>query len=237
MTTRTVQDILDKIAYRNHIMEHYRVMAWASNKDQFREALDLIHEDDPEVLSLIVKYLTTGSAPAKEAIDIHVGEVLANTITARFNVGWHRKDNWRDACPSAWSPVFASALKMRWNALNVMEESGCYHEDTEEYLLWVSSTERLMHLAGEEDEPKGEAYWRGLGAATLVQIINSSEIFYTDADRIEQLQGFVELAGSTPHLKPLMKIAVERDLIDADMLRDLMEDRDAILTAVGEGVL
>lgn len=232
MTTPTVQGALDKIAARNYVMNNFRLMGWAEDKERLREALDLIHEDDPEVFLLIVRYLTTGTQAARERIDRHVSEVLSSVMVVLA-----KTHGTKDNCPAAWSPTFSNTLSKYWNALNVMEESGCYHEDTEEYLLWTNSTEMLMSFAYEQDRQRDDAYWRGLGAATLVQIINNSEIFYTEREQIEQLRGFINLAGTTPYIKPLMKIAVERVLIDADILGELMEDRDAISTAVGSGVL
>jgi hypothetical protein len=142
--------------------------------------------------------------------------------------------NWQDKCKDILAPRFRTYTSRLWHALTVADESGYEWRDPEEVAKWTRSTQSL--IVYNVDSPEDESYWRGMTALALVQLHTGNEIFWNEKDLIEQIPGFVELAGTHDDLSRVMAIAVPRFLIDADAIRDIMSQQDSA-PAIGSGVL
>lgn len=232
----TVGALSRRVSDRESLHEYF-MSKWKSfDGGELSKALKLLQEDSEETIPLLYKYLTAGGSGSTHAyIEGHIGASIMEVINASNRSSYDPK--WRDKCKDILSPKFRGETSRLWHALTVSDESGYEWDDVEEHANWIKNTQILVESNWSDvDLPKSDAHWRGMSALALVQLHTKNEVFYTHKDLIKQVPGFVELAGTHGDLRQVMDIAVPRYLIDADAIRDIM-DQQSGAPAIGSGVL
>lgn len=223
------QHISDRDALHSYFMK-----TWKSfDGEELTEALKLLQGRSEGILPMLHNYLTSGNSSTHAYIDGHIGASIMELIKAMGRSSYD--PDWQDHCGDILSPRFRTRTSRLWHALTVADESGYEWNDVEELARWTRSTQSL--IVYNVDLPQEESYWRGMTALALLQLRTGNEILWNEKDLIEQIPGFVELAGTHDDLIRVMAVAVPRYLIDADAIRDILRQQDDTPSAVGSGIL
>lgn len=198
-----------------------------STSDNFRRYLLEIHAHDPSVLPVAATFLSTGSEIAhkltKKMIWETIKDMIANDYVDNDGV---RIPNFR-----RWSDLYQltqARLASAWSLGNVIAESGMAVEPeltlkaTVEYAYYLEGHTRHDKLPGDT------AYWRGVAALTLTDIVNGSKNSY--------ISEFIEWAGNHDDIGSVMTTMIDRKTIRVEVLRGVMEQTE-ITSPLSRGIL
>lgn len=241
----TVRVMTERITARNFVKKKLLTMAAQTRfitEKEIDAAIKMMQEANPLLLPTAHRLMTTGTEKSMLDADgffLRAAHDLAYEIRKMPTVGNRKWTN--NKIPDALTGMMLNNLSMRSNALILWEELG--HErsewqDEESYLSWTNSTLSVAEFNVEKAaEPKDDWYWRGLGALALVQLATDHEIYYTQRERIAQVNGFIEYVGQHDDVSSVLEFAIARDLIDADALRSLTEQGESGTPSLSEGIL
>lgn len=167
---------------------------------QITEALDAIHEYDPNAIGFMEKVLSTGPQSARDAAAYKLSSITEN-IAEALETG----ESWLDRCSRTLGSELVNSVMSAWSVQCVIEE----YRDVEAYriTMWADKARFALRIDDLEltQHPVSFEDWRGLAALGAVRIEGSSP---------EQIKGFIRYAGPAQELTIVIDTARERGTLD-----------------------
>jgi hypothetical protein len=193
--------------------------------------LNMIDEDNAESIPLFIRLLTTGTESARartrgviktDMIDIQE----AFDAAKRGDTG---SPVWKFDCMDSWHPASSDHALRAWNAMNVIEEvsNGANANDV---FYQIGDLEMLYSAADPsfQNHPTNDSFWRGTAALGMC-----GDVPYKDDQHVKE---FIDWAGNHDDIGMAVRVAVERDTLNVEVLEDILSRQDAS-SPIREGLL
>ena len=194
-------------------------------------AFEALHKYDPDTFNLFSRLSETGSIAAREALTRR----LSQAVKTMLDLIKLRLDDWDGACER----VFPKSIKTRrcnklvfeWNFWNVSHEAKTdganFRFNGHGY-----GPEFVDRLKPFLLTPHDDTFWRGVSALYF-----ATEQTWADVTLdLPISKSFIDWAGRSGDIRGVIELARERQTIDVDVLRYLMES-DNSHRAIGSGLL
>lgn len=192
-----------------------------------RNLASLVHEDDETTIPLAVELLTTGS----ELSQRNVSNVLDIAIDKMGDAYAASDTNpeWKQTCPSSFSPDIKQRMIGAWHIGNLIEETGVKMNpiDLQSRVMRYDMEFNIGDLDGDRSEK--QSYWRGLA---VLAIINPP---LKDTKTI--LPGFVTWVAEHPDPRRVIDLVRERNTLDVRILSGVIKDQDQIASSLRDGAI
>lgn len=192
------------------------------------KCLKLLRKDHNATVPLIKRLMSAGTPAAHKRVASTMSRAFSHIHEAHHYAA--NDDSWEYRCDWVWSPDLAPELLKHWNYGNVAEELG---GDIDEAVV-ISAIDSVRHgMLGSDVEftvlPTTDAYWRGVMALALAKVpfratkemrlraqIKARRAYY------EQVDEFVQWAGTHPDIALVIKTTKERRTINVSDLEAIM---------------
>lgn len=211
------------------------------------QIVDIIDGYDENNLSLLTRYLTTGSPEARQHIREYIIEITTHFQNA-FDADEHSMggdyDNYEEQMLGAevlWEiaveryehPIIPDMAHCLWNTANVLADTHSSFTVSEvmgnNILVRNTITNACTSLDGVVPEVQ---QWRGIAALTISRM-NAAEPVFLDA---EHLPGFIQWAGAHEDIGKVIDVASERRTFHHETLQGILLEQKG-KPALGSGVL
>lgn len=201
------------------------VLATDARWETVKGVLEVLHDDDPTVIPLMLRLIRSGHITARQEvrryIDFTVNQVAQGMTYMKVN------HDWRDGCRYRFSPHSKHSLLSTWHFNQLRAEvdpTGAMNFNKP-----VTSAMTHMHkLVSSDPEDFSDAHWRGL-AATAIVVQDS-----WDASRFTP---FVTYAGDHDDTARIVLLAIERSTIDPNYIEELLKAQSEVHSAFHPGIL
>lgn len=188
-----------------------------------RQALELIHGDDPGTIAIACRLITTGGVEARS----HASKLILRAITDVTAAVSHRNTDpdWRDRCKFSWSPYLKQELLSSWHFAEL--ENEVHPAETKDYGVSMESTiEELYIILYSDPDPKyddySDSHWRGLTALAITEILP----YGRHKEHEPYFKPFVQFAGNHDDTARVIKLAIERAVLNPEILKPIMDEQD-----------
>lgn len=188
-----------------------------------RQALELIHEDDSGTIAIACRLIASGGLESRS----QASKLILRTITDITAAVSHRNTDpeWRDRCKLSWSPHLKEGLLSTWHFTEL--ENEVHPGETKDYGVIMESTIEELHIILYSDpDPKyknySDSHWRGLTALAITEFLP----YGSHKEHEPYFKPFVEFAGNHDDTPRVIKLAIERAILNPEILKPIMEEQD-----------
>lgn len=184
----------------------------------YRELIAQFHEGEPETVALAIRLISNEIPEAQEKLRRYVISALSVIDDEDNPEGTFFGKSLRYDLLIAWHVANMERIT------NTMDGG----EDTQMNAIWWKN---LLVMDENVDRTNDEDYWRGFTILSICATCTRDE-----ADK-PRATAFIRWAGTHPDPERVVVISRERDTIDVDTLRTIMEKQEQTAPALDEGVL
>jgi hypothetical protein len=194
--------------------------------------LNMMDEDNAESIPLFIRLLTTGteSARARTRGGIKTDMIDIQEAFDAAKNGDTGSPVWKYDCMNSWHPASSDHALRAWNAMNVIEEvdNGINVNDV---FYQIGDLEMLYSAVDPmfRNHPREDSFWRGTAALGMC-----GDVAYKDDD--QHVKKFIDWAGNHDDIGMAVRVAVERDTLNVEVLEDIISRQDAN-SPIREGML
>lgn len=191
----------------------------------------ILNDDEANTLPVFLRCLTTGTEEARELAEEILTDIFDDMHKAKS--AFEQTLQWEDRCRDAFHPHAVRQVLCGWNAMNVLSEIDELDEESSGDIIDLIEGNRedyavlVPALAG---YPVTDEYWRGVAAFAATCILPGQ-------DSASDINGYLELTGTHPDLRRVIHLARERNTVNADELKAIMQEQDATASVLTSGVL
>lgn len=194
--------------------------------------MKMIDEDNAGSVPLFIRLLTTGteSARARTSSVIKADMIDIQEAFDAAKRGDTGSPVWKYDCMTSWHPSSGDHALRAWNVMNVIEEVG-NGVNANDVFYQIGDLEMLYSTVDPDcqNHPTEDSFWRGTAALGMC-----SDVPYKEEE--PRVKKFTDWAGSHEDISSVIRVAMERETLDVDVLEDILSRQDPN-SPIREGLL
>lgn len=187
-------------------------------------SLRAVHEDYAANIPLFHRVLTTGTPTAQH----YSREIIRGILNAMWEAKNPQDDDDPEDFAHAFYPMSTMNVYRVWNTINVRTEAGKTDDGWDDiYNQSIMETFNEYLEASVNGNPERDVFWRGLAAMGL------SKAYPAEEDAL----AFIEWAGSHEDIAAVIILSKQRDTINVNTLKGVMNESSNTLVPLRDGSL
>lgn len=198
--------------------------------EALRLPLQAVETVTPEILSLFLQYMTTGTELARSSTARGFASILIgiNLNKERTTKPWHTHvDVYRESLDYYDGLSMKDQMILGWHFNNVASELGMNNIEVDAIIH--NAVENCADGVPDEENP--DVYWRGVSALHIA--CRDTTSYPNMGEHLE----FIREAGSSDDMPSLVALAHERNNLSITELRAVLDVQRSIIPGIREGVL